>query len=50
MRIPQKLLKKINQDYFNINVYADLMILLKSRYKFKLFNDKSKKKRNFFKT
>jgi hypothetical protein len=44
MRIPQKLLKKINQDYFNINVYADLMILLKSRYKFKLFDDKSKKK------
>ena len=39
MEIQQKLSKKTNQDYFNLNTYKDLMVLLKSKYNFKLFND-----------
>ena len=44
MEIPQNLLKKVNQNYFNTNTYADLMILLKSQYRFLLFGDKLKAK------
>ena len=43
MEIQQKLLKKTNQNYFNLNTYKDLMVLLKSKYNFKLFNDDIKK-------
>jgi hypothetical protein len=42
MEIPQKLLKKINSDFYDLKTYKDLMKLLSSNYKFKLFDEKNK--------
>jgi len=42
MEIPQKLLKKINFDFYDLKTYKDLMKLLSSNYKFKLFDEKNK--------
>ena len=40
MEIREKLLKKINSNYYNLQTYRDLMKYLSSNYKFRLFSKK----------
>lgn len=41
MEILQKLLKKSSSDFYDLKTYKDLMKLLSSKYKFKLFDEKN---------